>query len=89
MAQVFMGISFLLATLAHMHRTGVMVWKASSLVPLRTSMEGWDVSELQAGSGSGLDKRAESRYVWILGPGYIEHISSQACMNWFRSSREL
>jgi hypothetical protein len=38
--EVIMGIAFLVATLVHTWRRGVVAWKSSAIVPLLTHMEG-------------------------------------------------
>jgi hypothetical protein len=59
LAEIVMGIAFLLCTLVHTWRKGVVAWKSSGIVPMFTAMDGWDSKELRATSWRDIQERSE------------------------------
>ncbi|KAF2133159.1 hypothetical protein P153DRAFT_353569 [Dothidotthia symphoricarpi CBS 119687] len=59
LAEIVMGIAFLICTLAHTRRKGVVAWKSSGIVPMLTVMDGWDTKDLRAASWREVEKRSE------------------------------
>jgi hypothetical protein len=59
LAEVVMGIAFLLCTLGYTRRKGVTAWKSSGIVSLLTVMVGWDSTELRAASLREVEKRSK------------------------------
>lgn len=58
LAEVVMGIAFMLCTLIYNHRMGVTVWKSSNIVPLLIVMVGWESEELEVASSQTLEERS-------------------------------
>ena len=60
--EVIMGIAFLVCTLVYTRQRGVIAWKSSGIVPLVTTMDGWDSRELRATSWRDMEKRSKSMH---------------------------
>lgn len=58
LAEVVMGIAFMACTLIYNHRMGVAAWKSSNIVPLLTTMVGWENEQLGAASLRTLEERS-------------------------------
>jgi hypothetical protein len=57
--EIIMCIAFLVCTLMHTRRRGVVAWKSSAIVPFLMGMDGWQNKDLQAGSWREAEKRAK------------------------------
>lgn len=56
--EVVMTLALLACTLVQTSRKGVVAWKSSAIIPLLTSMRGWDDRDFGAISCRGLEKRS-------------------------------
>lgn len=58
LAEVVIGIAFMVCTLIYNYLMGVTVWKSSNIVPLLIVMVGWENDQLEAASLKALEEKS-------------------------------
>jgi hypothetical protein len=62
LGEVVMGVALLVCTSIHTWRRGIRAWKSSSIIPVLTTMDGWDSRDLRATAWRDLEKRSKHMY---------------------------